>query len=66
MMKSTTIRMDDDLKKEASAKLDALGLNFNTYVVMATKQLVAQIRIPFDLVVPDTQSEDEDKREEAC
>ena len=47
MMKSTTIRMDDDLKKEASAKLDALGLNFNTYVVMATKQLVAQNRIPF-------------------
>ena len=33
---------------------------------MATKQLVAQNRIPFDLVVPDTQSEDEDKREEAC
>ena len=53
MMKSTTIRMDDDLKKEASVKLEALGLNFNTFVVMATKQLVAQNRIPFDLVVPD-------------
>ena len=66
MMKSTTIRMDDDLKKEASAKLEALGLNFNTYVVMATKQLVAQNRIPFDLVVPDARSESEDKREEAC
>ena len=65
-MKSTTIRMDDDLKKEASAKLEALGLNFNTYVVMATKQLVAQNRIPFDLVVPDARSESEDKREEAC
>lgn len=66
MMKSTTIRMDDDLKKEASAKLEALGLNFNTYVVMATKQLVAQNRIPFDLVVPDARSESEGKREEAC
>jgi len=66
MMKSTTIRMDDDLKKEASAKLEALGLNFNTYVVMATKQLVAQNRIPFDLVVPGARSESEDKREEAC
>lgn len=52
MMKSTTIRMDDDLKREASAKLEALGLNFNTFVVMATKQLIAQNRIPFDLVVP--------------
>ena len=59
MMKSTTIRMDDDLKKEASAKLEALGLNFNTFVVMATKQLVAQNRIPFDLVVPEGQTKGE-------
>ena len=53
MMKSTTIRMDDELKQEASEKLEALGLNFNTFVVMATKQLVAQNRIPFDLIVPE-------------
>jgi len=52
MMKSTTIRMDDGLKKEATAKLEALGLNFNTYVVMATVQLVAQDRVPFDMIVP--------------
>lgn len=52
MVKSTTIRMDEDLKAQACAKLDALGLNFNTYVVMATTQLVAQNRVPFDLVVP--------------
>ena len=52
MMKSTTIRMDDELKREASAKLGALGLNFNTFVVMATRQFVSQNRIPFDLVVP--------------
>ena len=54
MMKSTTIRMDDDLKKRATAKLEALGLSFNTFVVMATVQLVSQDRVPFDLVVPDT------------
>ena len=53
MMTSTTIRMDDGIKREARAKLEALGLNFNTFVVMATKQLVVQNRIPFDLVVPD-------------
>ena len=52
--------MDDDLKKEATAKLEALGLNFNTYVVMATKQLVAQNRVPFDLVVPSSQTQDEE------
>ncbi|MDO5117865.1 MAG: type II toxin-antitoxin system RelB/DinJ family antitoxin [Eggerthellaceae bacterium] len=54
MMKSTTIRMDDDLKKQATAKLEALGLSFNTFVVMATVQLVSQDRVPFDLVVPDS------------
>ncbi len=53
MMKSTTIRMDDDLKREASLKLEALGLNFNAFVVMATVQLVEQNRVPFDLVVPE-------------
>lgn len=56
MQKPTTIRMDEDLKRAANAKLEALGLNFNTFVVMATKQLVAQNRIPFDLVVPDEPS----------
>ncbi len=58
MMKSTTIRMDDELKKEACDKLEALGLNFNTFVVMATKQLVAQNRVPFELVVPTTPGEE--------
>lgn len=52
MMKSTTIRMDDELKREATRRLEALGLTFNTFVVMATTQLVAQNRVPFDLVVP--------------
>lgn len=54
MMKTTTIRIDDKLKQEASAKLEALGLNFNTFVVMAATQLVAQNRIPFDLIVPES------------
>lgn len=52
---STTIRMDEKLKKDAQKKLEALGLNFNTFVVMATKQLIAQNRIPFDLKVPETE-----------
>jgi antitoxin component of RelBE/YafQ-DinJ toxin-antitoxin module len=56
--------MDDGLKKEATAKLEALGLNFNTYVVMATVQLVAQDRVPFDMIVPakafGTESEESD------
>jgi len=49
---ATSIRMDDDLKQQVQAKLEALGLNFNTFVVMASKQLVAQNKLPFDTTVP--------------
>ncbi|WP_317858058.1 type II toxin-antitoxin system RelB/DinJ family antitoxin [Leuconostoc falkenbergense] len=49
---ATSIRMDDDLKKAVNIKLDALGMNFNTFVVMASKQLVSQNRLPFDTTVP--------------
>jgi len=53
MPTTTTIRIDKGLKNQAQEKLEALGLNFNTFVIMATKQLVAQNRIPFDLEVPE-------------
>lgn len=52
MMKSTTIRIDEELKRDASQMLESLGLSFNTYVVMATRQLVSQKRVPFSLEVP--------------
>jgi DNA-damage-inducible protein J len=48
--------MDTTLKQEAQERLKALGMNFNTLVVMATRQLVAQNRIPFDLDVPNKQT----------
>jgi DNA-damage-inducible protein J len=53
LTKPTTIRMDDALKKEAIAILDSIGLNFNTYVNLATRQLVAQRKVPFELVAMD-------------
>ncbi|GFH40212.1 type II toxin-antitoxin system RelB/DinJ family antitoxin [Lactococcus insecticola] len=49
---ATSIRMDDDLKQAVNEKLDALGMNFNTFVVMASKQLVAQNKLPFETTVP--------------
>ena len=52
MTTATTIRMDSSLKDAAVSRLDALGMNFNTFVVMATKQLVAQNRLPFSTEVP--------------
>lgn len=59
-MASTTIRFDDELKVQVNDKLEKLGLNLNTYVVMALKQLVAQNRVPFSLEVPEQLPMDEE------
>ena len=50
MTSSTTIRLDDGLKKELQKDLDAAGISMNTYFVMAAKQLVLQKKIPFDIL----------------
>ena len=52
-MSTTTVRMDDDLKAEVNAILDSMGLNFNTFVNMASVQLVSQRRIPFEVRAPE-------------
>ena len=46
----TTIRIDDQLKKEATAVLDEVGLNLNRYLNLALRQLVVQKRVPFEIV----------------
>ncbi len=46
---SITIRMDEDLKKQAEALFDDLGLNMTTAFTMFTKAAVRQQRIPFDI-----------------
>ncbi len=50
LTKPTTIRLDDDLKSEAVSILNSIGLSLNSYVQLATRQLVNQRRIPFELV----------------
>lgn len=52
LAKPTTIRIEDDLKSQAVSILDSIGLSFNSYVQLATRQLVNQRRIPFDLAAP--------------
>ncbi len=51
-LKATTVRLDEGLKAEAVDILDKLGLNFNTFITMATKQLVYQQRLPFEPLLP--------------
>lgn len=59
MAKTMTVRMDDELGAQFAHDLDALGLTANAYFVMAAKQLVAQRRVPFDLIVPADAPNDE-------
>ena len=50
MTSSTTIRLDDELKKELQKDLDAAGISMNAFFVMAAKQLVLQKKIPFEIL----------------
>lgn len=38
----TTIRLDDDLKKELTKELSSMGLSINGYFNLAARQLVIQ------------------------
>ena len=48
--KSTTLRIDEDIKREATDILDSMGISFNGYLNMAIRQLINQRRIPFDVI----------------
>ena len=42
-------RMDPELKSEAESLLQDMGLSFSTWITMATKALVNQRKIPFEV-----------------
>lgn len=46
---TTTIRIDDDLKKECDLIFADLGLNMSTAMTMFLKQVVKSRGIPFEL-----------------
>jgi len=46
---SITIRMDKNLKKQAEALFDEIGINMTTAFTIFTKTAVRQQRIPFEL-----------------
>ncbi|MDR3191048.1 MAG: type II toxin-antitoxin system RelB/DinJ family antitoxin [Lactobacillaceae bacterium] len=48
MTAKMTIRMDDQLKADMTATLDAIGINTTTFFIMAAKQLVARQALPFE------------------
>ncbi|MBQ9069373.1 MAG: type II toxin-antitoxin system RelB/DinJ family antitoxin [Eggerthellaceae bacterium] len=44
-----TIRMDEDLKKEADALFDELGMSFTTAINVFVRQSLREGRIPFEV-----------------
>lgn len=46
---SVTIRMEENLKKQAEMLFDEMGLNMTTAITMFTKAVVRQGKIPFEI-----------------
>lgn len=49
MSKSIAVRVDEDLKKQAEATLEEIGLNMTTYIISSLKALVREQEIPFQM-----------------
>ena len=62
MTVATTVRMDEDLKAQATSILDSIGLGLNSYINLAIRQLVNQRRVPFELVAPADAPNEESRR----
>ncbi|MCD8316656.1 MAG: type II toxin-antitoxin system RelB/DinJ family antitoxin [Eggerthellaceae bacterium] len=48
--KATTIRLEEGLREKAAEVLKGIGISYNSYVSLATHQLINQQRIPFDCI----------------
>ena len=49
MTKSITMRIDENLKKQADETLNEIGLNMTTYFTSSLKELVREKKVPFEL-----------------
>lgn len=54
---SVTIRMDENLKRQAEILFEDMGLNMTTAITMFTKAVVRQNKIPFEIVADPFYSE---------
>lgn len=58
---SVTIRMDENLKKQAEVLFDEMGLNMTTAITMFAKAVVRQNKIPFEIAADPFYSESNQK-----
>lgn len=50
------VRVDDDLKREATEALEAMGLSVSDAVRLLLKRVVAEQALPFELKVPNAET----------
>ena len=50
------VRMDDDIKRQATAALDAIGLSASDAVRMLFKRIIAEQAFPLELKVPNAET----------
>ena len=55
-MTSITVRMDDEVKSQATSVVEALGLDLPTAIRMFTKQIATTRTVPLSLTLEDTDS----------
>ena len=49
MQRSITMRIDENLKKQADETLEEIGLNMTAYFTSSLKALVREKKVPFEL-----------------
>ena len=59
---SITIRMDENLKKQAETLFDDMGLNMTTAFTIFVKAVVRQNKIPFEIAADPFYSEENQAR----
>lgn len=52
-MATTTITLDDSLKREATDVLNSIGLSLSGYCTLALRQLANKRKVPFELDAAD-------------
>ena len=52
-MATTTITLDDDVKRETTEILNSLGMTLSGYFNLAARQLCIKRRVPFEIEAPD-------------
>lgn len=61
-MATTTITLDDDLKRDVTDVLNSIGLSLSGYCTLALRQLANKRRVPFELEAAEPVPNEETRR----